>query len=335
MNPISSILRQSTKKIDEPYIILTGPCHEAYETNLCKANVLIYGLNHKGFKTWNPKYRPLPKNYIPVDSIPDGIQFDLVLSQNKFGQYQVLSDIARALHLPLISLEHTLPVPMWGKDIREGCVNMRGDLNVFISEYSINEWQFNNFDPSVRVVKHGVDTEQFKPDESKERKPHIFSCVNDWVNRDWCCGFTIWQKIVNGNNPLPTFVLGDTPGLSVPASSTEELINAYQTSAMFLNTSTISPVPTVLLEAMACGTPVVTTATCMIPEIIENGVNGLMSNDINELRSMCELVLNDTDLAKKLGENARKTIVEKFNANRFAEDWNKLFLEASEVIYRG
>ena len=335
MNPISSIIRQATKKTDEPYIVLTAPTHEAYETNLCKSNAIFYALNHKGFKTWNPKYRPLPANYIPVDSIPDGIQFDLVLSQNKFGQYQVLSDIARALHLPLISLEHTLPVPMWGRDIREGCVNMRGDINVFISEYSINEWQFNNFDPTVRVVKHGIDTEQFKPDESKKRKPYIFSCVNDWVNRDWCCGFTIWQKIINGKNTLPTFVLGDTPGLSRPASSTEELINEYQTSAVFLNTSTISPVPTVLLEAMACGTPVVTTATCMIPEIIEHGVNGLMSNDINELRSYCELILSDEDLAKRLGENARKTIVEKFNANRFAEDWNKLFLEASEVIYRG
>lgn len=335
MNPISSILRQSTRSPNEPFIVLTAPTHEAYETNLCKSNAIFYALNHEGFKTWNPKYRPLPDNYIPVDSIPEGVDFDLVLSQNKFGQFQVLSQIAKSLHLPLISLEHTLPVPNWGEDIKNGCMNMRGDLNVFISHYSINQWQFNEFDPTIRVVKHGIDTELFKPDKSKERKHHLFSCVNDWVNRDWCCGYTIWQRITGGENPLPTFVLGDTPGLSSPASSTEELIESYQTSAVFLNTSTISPVPTVLLEAMACGTPVVSTATCMIPEIIKNGVNGFMSNSILELRQQCELLLNDKEYAEQLGNNARQTIVDLFNANRFAEDWNKLFLEASEVIYRG
>jgi glycosyltransferase involved in cell wall biosynthesis len=76
---------------------------------------------------------------------------------------------------------------------------------------------------------------------------------------------------------------------------------------------------------MACGCAVVSTANCMIPEIIENGKNGLISNDPQELRGFLELLLKDEDLAKELGENARKTIVERYNLETFVDNWNKLF----------
>ena len=56
---------------------------------------------------------------------------------------------------------------------------------------------------------------------------------------------------------------------STPAESVADLVNEYCSSKVFLNTSTVSPIPTTLLEAMSCGSAVVSTATCMIPEIIE------------------------------------------------------------------
>jgi len=100
---------------------------------------------------------------------------------------------------------------------------------------------------------------------------------------------------------------------------------------VFLNTSTISPVPTSLLEAMACGCAVVSTATCMIPEIIENGVNGFCSNDEEKLREYLELLLHDRGLAKLIGKNARKTMVEKFSEQTFINNWNHIFDQAYGV----
>ena len=64
---------------------------------------------------------------------------------------------------------------------------------------------------------------------------------------------------------MPIKVLGDSPGLSKPAESIEALREAYKTSSIFLNTSIHSPVPTVLMEAMASGCAVVSTNNCMIP----------------------------------------------------------------------
>ena len=79
-----------------------------------------------------------------------------------------------------------------------------------------------------------------------------------------------------------------------------------------------------VIEAMACGCAIVSTENCMIPEIIENGVNGFMSNDDNELSERLKSLLSDPKRAETIGRNARKTIVEKYNLERFVDNWNNL-----------
>ena len=83
---------------------------------------------------------------------------------------------------------------------------------------------------------------------------------------------------------------------------------------------------------MACGSAVVSTATCMIPEIIEHGVNGMISNDESELRSYIEQLLSDKDLREKIGKAARETILKKFTEESFLNNWNKIFAKAYEVL---
>ena len=70
----------------------------------------------------------------------------------------------------------------------------------------------------------------------------------------------------------------------------------------------------------------------MIPEIIENGKNGFISNDENELRDYIRMLLEDDKLRQTLGNEARKTITENYNIDRFASDWNKLFNKVIEEV---
>ena len=337
VSPISSITRAATRDPNGPLNILTFPTHERYETLLARTGHNFYSYHAPGIKHWNTDYAEIPDNYMLLDEslegrqVPLSLDLDLVLSQNKFGQFQIAHQIADTLHLPMVSLEHTLPIPFWDQKMRSSLRNMRADANVFISEYSIEGWNWDS-QPDTLIIKHGVDSEAFKPEKGLKKESHILSVVNDWINRDWCCGFTIWQEVTKG---LPVSVLGDTPGLSKPASSFDELVRAYQSSRIFLNTSTISPVPTSLLEAMACGCAVVSTATCMIPEIIENGVNGFISNDEEELKEMLVELLNNEELAKEVGEQARKTILEDFSEDRFVNEWNKVFDVVSKIPYTG
>ena len=328
-NPITSLLRQATRTQNEPLNILTFCTHERYETGLAMTGHNFYAYRAEGIKDWTMDYAPIPDNYTLLDprlkqnQIPNYVEFDLILSQNKFGQFQVAYPLAQQMQLPLVSLEHTLPMPQWSPQIREQLGNMRGKVNVFISEYSLGRWNWSAGYSDTTVIHHMVDTDLFTPiDPTHTRKSHILSVVNDWVNRDWCCNFKGWQRITKG---LPVRVVGDTPGLSKPAPTIEALVNEYQQSLIFINTSTISPVPTALLEAMACGCACVSTATCMIPEVIQNGVNGIISNNEQELRSACEKLLKDPDWAAQLGRAAVETIRTKFNKERFISEWDEVF----------
>jgi glycosyltransferase involved in cell wall biosynthesis len=80
-----------------------------------------------------------------------------------------------------------------------------------------------------------------------------------------------------------------------------------------------------MLEAMACGCAVVSTATCEIPNIIENGVNGFCTNDEGELRTLTEKLIADPMFAKSIGEKGRQTVIEKFSEERFINEWNNIF----------
>ena len=156
---------------------------------------------------------------------------------------------------------------------------------------------------------------------------NFLSVANDFINRDYCLNYKGWKRVTEG---LPVRVVGDTPGLSEAAKDVSELVTEYQTSSVFFNSSTISPVPTSLIEAMSCGCAVVSTATCMIPEIIENGVNGFISNDEEELQSYIRQLLDDPSLAAKMGHAARQTVIEKFSEESFINNWNEIF----DLAYR-
>ena len=83
---------------------------------------------------------------------------------------------------------------------------------------------------------------------------------------------------------------------------------------------------------MSCGCAVVTTATCMIPEIIDHGRNGFMSNDEDELRGYCKQLLEDEELRNKMGAEARATILAQFSEDKFIQNWNEIFDVAYGVI---
>ncbi len=325
---INSIIRQATRKKNDRLKVITAVTHEAFEENLSKTNCEFYAVQGKDIKPWTTAYRQIPENYhiLPEGYLPDHISFDICLSQHKFGQFQILKPIASKLHIPLISLEHTLTMPFWDNKMKAQLRNMTGDINVFISDYSRKAW---GFDEEAEVIHHGIDTDLFKP---LKKQKVILSVVNDFVNRGPICGFPMWKKCVKD---LPVKLFGNTPGLSKPASSVKELAEAYGSSLIFLNTSVISPIPTSLLEGMAAGCCPVSTSNCMIPEIIQHGKNGFLTNDDAEMRKYLELLLNDEELALRMGRAARQTILDNFGLDAFVNNWNLLFQRASNITFRG
>ena len=335
-NAIGSITRAATRG-DDPLNILTFPTHERNQSFMAATGHKFWCIRGPNVKDWNTKYAPLPNNIVLFNpdkgerQIPPELDFDLVLSQNKFGQYQIAKPLSQKFHLPLVNIEHTLPHPSWSPSHLNTLRTMQGNINVFITDYSRKAWGWD--ESNSEVVYHGLDTNLFSPNTKLvAKKHHILSVCNDWKNRDWCCGFEIWKEITQG---LAVSVVGDTPGLSKPAASVHELVMKYRESPVFLNTSLISPIPTSLLEAMSCGLACVSTNNCAIPEAIKHGENGFLGNTPQELRSYCQLLLNDSNLCEQMGKEARKTVLEKFSLESFVDNWNSVFRKAADFVFVG
>ncbi len=80
-----------------------------------------------------------------------------------------------------------------------------------------------------------------------------------------------------------------------------------------------------VVEAMAIGMPVVGLATTELSTVIENGRNGYVDTDLEQLISAMDELLEDHDQARVWGEAARHTIEERFSIDRFVTDWNDAF----------
>jgi glycosyltransferase involved in cell wall biosynthesis len=85
--------------------------------------------------------------------------------------------------------------------------------------------------------------------------------------------------------------------------------------------------PNVLAEAMAMGVPVVTTPISGIPEMIDNGVHGLLvEGDAASLADAIARLLADTALHARLARAARERICERFDSRRTTLALRDLFL---------
>jgi len=89
-------------------------------------------------------------------------------------------------------------------------------------------------------------------------------------------------------------------------------------------------IPNVLVEAMACGLPVVTTAVSGIPELVVDGVTGLLvpAEDPQALADAMLRLHRDPDLARRLGGAAEAAVRERFDGERLAAGLARLFRPA-------
>jgi glycosyltransferase involved in cell wall biosynthesis len=87
-------------------------------------------------------------------------------------------------------------------------------------------------------------------------------------------------------------------------------------------------IPNVLVEAMACGLPVVTTAVSGIPELVRDGVTGTVvrPDDAVALARALLRVHHDPARAGRLAEAGRQLVQDRFDGDRLAAQLAGLFL---------
>jgi len=113
-----------------------------------------------------------------------------------------------------------------------------------------------------------------------------------------------------------------------PQIKHDALVDFYYQSDVVVLSSVSESFGKVLVEANACGKPVVSTATTGAKEIIQDGYNGFLVpvGDAAALADKIIFLLNNPEQAKEMGENGRRLVKENFSDNleQIINFWHKI-----------
>lgn len=104
-------------------------------------------------------------------------------------------------------------------------------------------------------------------------------------------------------------------------------------SDMLVLPSFMEGLPIVLMEGMALGVPVVASRVAGIPELVEDGMDGLLFAPSNwtELGACIERLLTDDTLCRSFAKRGKAKVAEKFDVRKSAEALSKLFTQAGRA----
>lgn len=262
---------------------------------------------------------PFGKNVIevPANEVKN-LEFDCILFQtNKnylVDQYDILSEEQR--QLPRVYLEHDPPL----KHPTDTRHIMQDQKVAFVHVTHFNKLMWNNGNVNTTVIEHGVIMPAIKFTGELNKGIVV---INNLSSRGRLLGLDIFNEVKKCIS-LDLVGMGTSDiGLGeVLHPQLPEFISRYR---FFFNPIRWTSMGLAICEAMALGIPVVGLATTELSSVIENGVSGFIHTDINYLISKMQLLLQDESLAFELGNNGKKIAAERFNINRFTNEWKLLF----------
>ena len=161
----------------------------------------------------------------------------------------------------------------------------------------------------AKVINNGIDLNAFKPTESNFRTKHhledeyiILGVANIWDERKGLKYFFDLSELIDDDSKIILVGLNDKQLKNLPknvvgikrTNSVKELAEIYSTANIFVNPTLEDNLPTVNLEALSCGIPVITFNTggsvecidksCGI--IVEKGNLKELMNSIRRIKNM-------------------------------------------------
>lgn len=214
----------------------------------------------------------------------------------------------------------------------------------------------------IRVIRNGIDTSEYAPDTGTGvlvkhgidlARPYVIFVGR--ITRQK--GLPVLLRAASALDPSAQLVLcagaPDTPELAAEVSDLVSGLRASRSGVIwipemlpkpsviqllthalaFACPSVYEPLGIVNLEAMACGTAVVGSCVGGIPEVVDDGVTGLLvpPDDPAALADALNALLRDPDRARAYGEAGRARAVGEFSWSTIAAETVALYRELAAV----
>jgi glycosyltransferase involved in cell wall biosynthesis len=203
-------------------------------------------------------------------------------------------------------------------------------------------------DPNeVQVLGNGVNTDLFKPDaERKQFKTRYFLTAGRLGPRKGLEDLLASAQIIlqdfpdiefwiAGSGPYENQLRALTKSLGIKkniqflghVSDRNKMAQLYREAIAYIHPAHYEGLPTVLLEAMACGKPVIATAVSGALDVIENNINGLLCPIKNpgELAKRISYILGHPHIGQTLGQNALDTIRQRYSWDIIGRNYLALY----------
>jgi glycosyltransferase involved in cell wall biosynthesis len=205
---------------------------------------------------------------------------------------------------------------------------------------------------AVDVVPNGVDTELFTPGERAAVRRAtglpddadivLFAANSTRSNpfKDFATLERVLERLGGRSDrqrPLILISVGEE-GATRRVGSAElrmvahvgapaALVPWYQAADVYLHPALADTFPTTILEALACGVPVVASSVGGIPEQVESGRTGELvpPQDDAAMAGALEALLDDVDRRQRMGAAARAAAVDRFDAERMVDAYASLY----------
>jgi alpha-maltose-1-phosphate synthase len=214
----------------------------------------------------------------------------------------------------------------------------------------------------VHVIHNGIDPEIYRPQPSPETLTRFgidpslpFVLFNGRITRQKGLPLLLaaalkldpqYQLVIVASSPDTPEIAAEVSALAGRVSaergnliwidhfiSREDLIHLHSHASVFVCPSIYEPFGLVILEAMACETPVVASRVGGIPEIVVDGETGYLVDldpaDLDTfttaLADRIQELLRDTTLAAKMGTAGRERVVQHFGWPAIASETVRLY----------
>lgn len=210
---------------------------------------------------------------------------------------------------------------------------------------------------AVRVIHHGVELDQFRPQSrhaGPDHTPMLVSIGRMVEKKGFADLLHALHELVTTGHSFRCRIYGDGPlrgsltqlrdslGLTAQVEfpgeqDREGIIEALGEADVFLLTPIVTDdgdrdgIPNVLVEAMACGLPVVATSAGGVGELVQDGVNGYLTEpgNVQGIAKGVASLLASPDVRSEMGGSARRTVEEGYDVNGAARQLEQMFKAAA------
>jgi L-malate glycosyltransferase len=195
----------------------------------------------------------------------------------------------------------------------------------------------------VSVIHNGIDLPEWTVRPKRSFIPFRIGAVGRFVPvKDFPLFIAVGKALVKAGEAVHLVLLGEGPqkeelqamvrreGLDAVvsfAAPCADPTSFYRSLDLYLNTSKHEGIPLSVLEAMACGVPVVAPAVGGIPEILRDREEGLLvaTRTATEFAEACRQVIHDREGYGRMGQRARARIESEFSSEKMAASYLALY----------